>query len=408
MHIARILIASVVAGLALPAAAQDMPPGQISTNIRDRATSTIAPQLAFELSRDLLAGSGRSRAGETLPEIAFAPLSITSRGMQRGDDAYARSTQKAEIGASNDGGNATFKFVHTTNELSIAGNDVFTVTGRLKTLSIAISAPFEKGSTESAIITAAGLPSDFNATIGYSVVFWSGEFNFNARVKDRDSLIVVCHEKLGTGPTEDNVPCEQSNEDTLEKIAARDSVRPNYFHTWILGGEASVGYQKFDFFDMATTVKNNTTKTPWSASAYVGWIWGDEAPLLLAKIAYKDSFKAAKDGTLCPVPAPVPTVLTCVTGAIGVPAETQSFVTTLEMRRELKLNGALNDVGIDSLGIDAKFTYDTKSDVYAFDLPLSFAVDDKGNLVGGVDFGWQSDHHEFIAGVFLNSAFSLF
>ncbi len=403
MQIMRVVIASAVAGLVLPAVAQDIPPEQISANIRNLATMTVAPQLALATEGDRLAGSGRSRAGETLPEMSFAPLSITAGG-----GTFARNAQKAEIGATNDGGNATFKFVHTVHDSSVtAGGDVFTVSADLKTLSIVISAPFEKGSSESAIITTAGLPSDFNATIGYSAIFWSGAFSFNDRIKDRDALIKLCQDKLGAGPTKDGDPCNLSKEDTLEEIAARDAVRPIYFSTWLLGGEASVGYQKFDFFDMATAAKNNSTKTPWSASAYIGWIWGADAPLLLAKIAYEDSFKAGKSGTLCSVPAPVPPVLACVTGAIGVPKEEQGFVTTLELRRELKLDGALNDIGIDSLGIDAKFSYDTKSDVYAFDLPLSFAVDDKGNLVGGVDFGWQSDHHEFIAGIFLNSAFSL-
>jgi hypothetical protein len=42
------------------------------------------------------------------------------------------------------------------------------------------------------------------------------------------------------------------------------------------------------------------------------------------------------------------------------------------------------------------------------DAPVYFAPDDKNNLVGGLDFGWRSDRHQLIAGIFVESAFSIF
>jgi hypothetical protein len=49
-----------------------------------------------------------------------------------------------------------------------------------------------------------------------------------------------------------------------------------------------------------------------------------------------------------------------------------------------------------------------KNKVYGFDAPISFAMDDKKQLVGGIDFGWSSDVHSFAVGLFFGTAFSLF
>jgi hypothetical protein len=397
---------------------------------------------------DLLKSTGPGQATDTLPD---------SRNGGSSDSGHSSSLSTiAQINASSSNGQATLKIArsdsygHSRPAKAGGGTEVST---RTVTWSLVLSAPLNKSDPDAptTILASGGLPSDFSAKFGFSV--FDGWLTTNRDAMNAIGMraLNICKDKLSTAEkaqSDAQADFERANGELDAKKAALDQAEDRYatlktlcdngggdYDTLVKadvlelsqaerdafknakmssnagglvwGGDATIGYSKFDYFDMVTAAKLSSTGTPWSAHAYAGWLPSRDALLVLAGLAYQDSFKASATGTLCPAPAPVPPVLQCVTGAIGAPKETKSLVTSLELRRELALPDAFKSVGLSELGIDAKFAYDTTTDIYSFDLPLSFAMDDKKNLVGGVDFGWQSDKHDFVVGLFFSSAFSL-
>ena len=178
------------------------------------------------------------------------------------------------------------------------------------------------------------------------------------------------------------------------------------FLPFLIGAEASVGYQKFDFLD-AIAAKQHQTKVPWSVKAYGGLVpWGSLG-LFRAGIEYQDAFKASASGTLCPLGTGP--VLTCSTGSLGGPKRSEKLIVSGEYRQLIGVPERWGGwAGLKAIGLDLGFSYDTKSDVYGFDLPLSIVLGSTKSTVAGVRLGWQSDDHHVIAGVFLGSALSLF
>ncbi len=410
------------------------PASAADSNLSDTERAAMSTQYTAKAT---FAGLGPSSPLDPLPdERLLLPHDLTGKPTNKA---------LAQITAANEGNRATIKIANTRPWQSTHdnkdGSDVWTL--GLTSWSFAVSAPVDKSGGPTTILAAGGLPSDFQAKINFSqfIAYVKEDIPRQQEIYEQAlGLQKACKDAFKQSdfqtpderdakkdPTGDEKKafaaavaekCDPSPDLPggarpliakylpAEDLAAYNAGSVSDAYMW--GAEASVGYQKFDFFDALTAVKSGTTGTPWSAKGYAAWSPGSTAVLLLAALEYQKSYKAGTTGTLCPLPAPAPAVLTCVTGAIGAPTPVEKLIASLEFKRELALPDAFNAIGLTSLGLDAKFAYDTKSDVYSFDMPLSFAIDKDKNLVGGVDLGWQSDHHQFVVGLFLSSAFTLF
>ncbi len=275
----------------------------------------------------------------------------------------------------------------------------------------ALSAPIGQGGDSTNVIASGGLPSDFRATLGFS------HFLSKTEGYDEDKLIDLYKQAMsacdGFNTREKHVSAQRNcdkNADELvdenlsnaQKRAYQEALGTEF--AFAFGLEGNVGYQKFAFLDPAFVTKMNSSRTPWSAKAYIGVVPWNVPVYVLGAIEYENVYKAGATGTLCLVPPPGP-VLTCQTGAVGAPTFEKSFVASLEARWQSSL--PFGSIGLSSVGFSPKFAYDTNKNVYGFDLPITFVQDSKKNLVGGLRIGWQSDEHDFIAGLFVGSAFSL-
>lgn len=62
---------------------------------------------------------------------------------------------------------------------------------------------------------------------------------------------------------------------------------------------------------------------------------------------------------------------------------------------------------IPAIGISAMATYDALNDDFGIDVPVYLVSDGKSGLTGGIRFVYTTSDKEFIAGVFVGTAFSL-
>jgi hypothetical protein len=330
---------------------------------------------SYDANQETFSRTGTSSAQESLVDYRFVP---------KPDDKPA-NTALVEISASNQNSRATLKFAHTTNKSGFKDNATTNqtdFTNEIESYSLILSAPVDKADTSASVLPIGTLPTDFQAKFGYT---WYKGYMRVTR------------------------PQAQA------PVSSPAGVPQNSLEGWAYtsGFAATVGYSQFDYYTVAMPTKSSTTDLPWSAQAFFGYVRSKDALLMLAGIEYQDAFTAGKAGTLCPVPSPTPPVLTCVTGALSAPKETKKLFTSLEFRDQIALDQhpltqPLADFGFKSLGFDAKFAYDVKNDVYGFNLPITFASDEKNTLSGGVQFGWSSDKHSFIAGLFIGAPFTLF
>jgi len=394
---------------------------------------TMPPTNASNLAAAASLREGIERTG-TGPIDDVAPDALTIFGTDPTNNA-AKSTIRAEISAANSDGKVSLKLAHST----LPSATQFTTNGwnsKINTWSVTLSAPVNKTNSNSDIIGIGGVPFDFSAKFGFSRLRSYGEYNTEAiiqgfetarqsclevamRVPDMERMreITACQNSTGGDLVDKLAELTQKEVksrtgDDMQAAAAAQAIRVEFdiarnsdVHSRTWGFEGFVGYNKFDFLDASSIASKNTTKVPWSAKAFLGFAPTASAFLILGSIEYRKSYTSATAGTLCPVPSGG-TVVTCSTGAIGDPKEKESLLTSLELRRQYVLPD--NFLGLGSIAIRPRVIYDTKTDVYGFDFPLLFAADEKKNLIGGVRLGWQSDAHDFIAGLFVGAPFSIF
>jgi hypothetical protein len=169
------------------------------------------------------------------------------------------------------------------------------------------------------------------------------------------------------------------------------------------GLEGGVGYKNFSYLD-AVAGKHDTVRDSLSAKAYFSiYPYGDPSSVT-ASLSYQHAFKDAKSSTLCPTPGG-PGPLVCLTGPVGRPLNDDATLLSLEARREFATTGV---PFAKKFALSAQVTRDFHSDVTGVDVPVYFVPDEKGNLIGGLRFGWTSEKNEATFGLFVGSAFSLF
>jgi len=175
--------------------------------------------------------------------------------------------------------------------------------------------------------------------------------------------------------------------------------------SWAYGLEGSVGYNKFSYLDIATGAKGEVDKVPWGAKAFVSVLPASNISSWTAGLEYQRTWKEQDLSALCPAAAPTPTI--CPTGPGGAPTRTSKLLASLEYRQLIPLS----DKGfLPSLGLSAMLTYDAESDDVGVDVPIYLVPNDKGQMIGGLRFGYTntSKGSDFTAGVFVGTSFSIF
>jgi hypothetical protein len=166
------------------------------------------------------------------------------------------------------------------------------------------------------------------------------------------------------------------------------------------GFHAGIGFDKFAFYDATTLDKNKTSKWSFSAGGALT-VFPIARSSLTLDGSYEHAFEASDSKTACP-PA-TGAVVKCVSGALAPPDGSSKLIASLQFNTFLPISktGLLKKVGL-----APKFEYDALSDDIAFDLPVYFVPDDKGNLTGGVHIGYTTKD-KTIVGVFFGSSFGI-
>lgn len=197
---------------------------------------------------------------------------------------------------------------------------------------------------------------------------------------------------------------EQCDEDLAAKgtpaqrEAWRKASRKNRINVYLWGVTGKVGTQSFDYFEPVTFAAQSEDRTPWSASAYIyGQPFNDPTSVTL-RYEYQETFTASPKQTICPGGPPV-----CLNGPIGAPVRSEAQLASLEVRRRWDFQGP---AWLNSVGIDARVTYDFEADVTGVDVPVYF-IQDKGlHLTAGLRFGWRDDTNDTTVSLFVTKPVS--
>lgn len=170
--------------------------------------------------------------------------------------------------------------------------------------------------------------------------------------------------------------------------------------SFAFGLEGSIGYRKFTYFDALSLAELSSEKVPLGAKGFVTWFPNASLTAVTGSLEYQRSFEDQRSAVLCPASDGAP--VRCVNGPIGAPNRKNSLLGALELRKQF----ALKDFWIPAVGVSPQITYDLLQDKGGFDLPIYVVPDAKGNLLGGVRFGYRTDTDDLAVGVFVGSAFS--
>jgi hypothetical protein len=309
------------------------------------------------------------------------------------DRAVEGTGNAAEITASTDSSNATIKLSHSLSSPSDNSFSTFTLTA---------SAPIDKGSDRTDLVTLDGLRNAFTLGTKFTWFKMSGRLNplndpETAGLNDEicDELTRVYLMRTGSA---DDPTCDTNN--VKEYLPGRYMEFRNLFidpNGWLVsfGLEPKVGYKKFTFLDAVTLSKMSDSKEPWGIEAFVGFAPSRWQTLITVGANYQSGFKDADNGILCP-PSSGSSPVTCKTGPVGKPVSDDAELLYVELRHQLRL-----------AGVSLKVTHDFKENLTGVDLPITFIKGQDGGLTGGIRVGWNNTSH-WQAGIFVGKAFSLF
>lgn len=173
--------------------------------------------------------------------------------------------------------------------------------------------------------------------------------------------------------------------------------------SWAYGLEGSVGYRKYSFLDPVAGVKGEKEKVPWGVKGFLSLLPRASLSSVTGALEYQRSWKEGDPIALCP-PASA-TAFSCPVGPGGAPKLQEKLLSSLEYRRQFQIGG--DDAFLKTAGFSAQFTYDWESDDWGVDVPIYLVPNDKGQMIGGLRFGYTSKD-ELVAGIFVGTSFSIF
>lgn len=87
---------------------------------------------------------------------------------------------------------------------------------------------------------------------------------------------------------------------------------------WAYGLNASLGYEKFNFYDSGSLTKEDSSKTPWGVGIFSGLIAAGKATVVSSGLKYQSTYESSAKKTICPPGTDVvPTE--CIAGNFGDP-----------------------------------------------------------------------------------------
>ncbi|MEM8492692.1 MAG: hypothetical protein AAF756_17895 [Pseudomonadota bacterium] len=170
----------------------------------------------------------------------------------------------------------------------------------------------------------------------------------------------------------------------------------NWSYFW--GGEARIGRENFKFIEADSISETEEDETPWSVAVFGGHELGRWTVTYRAK--FEQQYKPQNDVVRCPSSAVEVEFIDCISGANGGPNDVDSRQVSIEMRRVIE-----RFTFIGPIGIAPAIHHDLEQHVTGVDVPVFLWQSDKGQLTGGVRFGWRDDTNDSQFGVFVSQPF---
>jgi hypothetical protein len=336
---------------------------------------------------------------ETAGRSFIAPV---GEGTLNSSAGSARSG--AEIHAGSESSKAYIKLGRT-----LSGQDLFSV------FALTASAPLDKKSDTTSLATLDAFANAFTLELkltGFSThrvnvakADWSQHKVFYNELKE-----AIAHGALAKGEVKDLKEGREQEVDTNNVLkyapdleAAFESLtrdRTQWDTTWGITG--TVGHQSYSYLVQPALAKESTDKIPWGGKVFLGFMPGGDDTLLTFSFEYQDGFKDADSKTLV-LPVDANGVQEAKTGPIGSPKSDRKKLAALELRRFIMLPNAKKPIGL-----NLKVTYDFEEETLGVDMPVWMIRDAKGNLTGGLSFGWTEKDDKFTVGVIVGGAFGFF
>ena len=362
----------------------------------------VAPIAASPIAQAQNAGGA---SGERVASLGLAP-SPAGRALSANGPSFSLS-------ASSSGGQATVTLGRTVTDVYGAGDAHW-----LSNIGweVDLSAPLDNSGSATTITTldslASGEELKFKLTYfgrGFSDVdITSGE---NEAIVD--AAIAACnsdkdHVKLGFKDC-------RAHDETQHIVEHYDPAGARRLNAQVVKGDwgvaaglsGGIGYKSFSFEDLTTAKAKSTNRAPLEGGAFFSLLPPDLPSSITLGFTYQYDFKAAKSGVLCPALMGSGS-FQCLSGPLGKPLKNDSYLTSLDFRAQFQPALLANFPLFKSFAISPQLTYDANNRIGAVDFPIYLVADSKGNLIGGLRFGYSTDKHDFVTGVFVDSPFSVF
>jgi len=194
------------------------------------------------------------------------------------------------------------------------------------------------------------------------------------------------------------------------KYVGKESAREFYQSVFspepilFLGVTGTAGQSEMKYIDTVAFAEKTDKKTALAASAFVGLIGADYSWSARAKYAYLREYEDAASGQICRPSTTVIGTQECLEGPLASPTRNKSSIFSLELRKRIEMDF---DDGVMPIGIAPQFTYDFDKKDWGVDLPIYLTGNKKGQLTGGIRFGYRSDSDELGAGLFIGIPFTI-
>jgi hypothetical protein len=400
----------------LEAAAKSPPPAPASS----AAGSTAPPDESAERTAEVEPGpqsggvpvAARPKSDDNVPgavhrtrdervAVAAAPLDRALQGLG----------SAIEINASKDSSQVKMALTSTlsTTRFDESGKGL----GNYSTLGFTASAPLNKSGDFTDLATLDGFANSFNLKLRWSSfrLFLSEGLDTGRDEEIEELAVTNCRKAAGQDQGALKACAPNPIDDAFIRTWAGVALQDEYLSIFFpdkmafgFGLEGTIGYRKFQYLDAAAIALRSNEKIPWGLRAYGSLFPARTLASLTGAIEYQRAYEDQKAAIACPGPV-ANTPILCLEGPNGAPKQKDKILGSLELRNQFNLKG--NGL-FKSVGLSTQLTYDIESDAFGIDVPIYLVPDEKGRLIGGLRFGYRTDKDDFVVGVFVGSAFSLF
>ncbi len=168
-----------------------------------------------------------------------------------------------------------------------------------------------------------------------------------------------------------------------------------------VGGEASIGVDRFTYIDASTLGEIKDTRVQYSGSLFFTWFPADAMSAVIGRGEYQRGHQAAEEALVCR-PVVVDPSDDCVTGISGPPSRVERLNFSLEYRRVFDLRWRRGMFAISPRG-----TIDALTGEVEVDFPIYFIPRGSSPISPGIRATYSSERNEVVFGVFLKTTFSL-